>query len=117
MTNGKRHNAQLTLFLRALQIIGVAGLVYCVYLVAIESPWMPQWRLLLYATWFAIAAAAAEAILDWFKAGVFILVIATAAVGLVEIVFGLASWGGFVLALVLLFVLVEFVLPEWWQYE
>ncbi|NJL55803.1 hypothetical protein HC928_11875 [bacterium] len=69
MTNPKQHEGQVAFILRALQIIGILGMVYCAYLVTIESTIMPQWRLLLYASWFMIAAACAEAIIEWFKAG------------------------------------------------
>ncbi|GEM_PF-2454347 len=115
--NGRKHNPQLTTFLRLLQCVAILGVLYCVPLIVNSQTGGPTWRLLLYVTWFATAAVSAEAILQWFKAGVYILAGMTFVVGMADILSGFAALGGLTLTLLLVFVIAEYIFPEWWQFE
>jgi hypothetical protein len=113
----RKHNPQLSFTLRMVEVVTVLGVLYCAVLIVSGNTTVPQWQLMLYATWFAVAAASAEAILEWYRVGVYILVATTFLVGLVELLSGMASAGGFVLALTLLFIIISYVMPEWWLFE
>jgi Na+/H+ antiporter NhaA len=110
----RQHQPVLRVFLRMLQVGSVLGAIYTIALTAAREP---DWQWMLYASWFAIAAVSAEAILHWIKAGVYVLVLATLVVSFVELGAGTATLGGASLALLLLFVLVTYIYPEWDQYD
>ncbi|MDX1992099.1 MAG: hypothetical protein SF029_06905 [bacterium] len=113
----RKHNPQLSFTLRMVEAVTVIGVLYCAVLIASGNTTIPQWQLMLYATWFAVAAASAEAILEWYRVGVYSLVAMTFFVGVVDLMSGMASAGGFVLALTLLFLIISYVVQEWWLFE
>lgn len=112
---GKSHSRELLVVMRMFQAVCILGLVYCLLSLAADSS--ANGRLVLYVSWFAVASASAEAILNWLKLGVYILVAATAIVTVVEVISGTATLGGASLGLLVAFVMVVYLRPEWSLYE
>lgn len=72
---------------------------------------------IVYASWFAVAIASFEAIVNWYKAGIYALMTATAILTLVEFFSGTASLGGASLAMILFFMMYVYVAPLWSRFE
>jgi len=103
---------QLRLSMRMLELVSALGLIFCLLNMTADST-----TFMVYASWFAVAIASAEAILNYFKAGVYALVIATTVLTLMELASNTATLGGATLAVILFFIIYVYIMPEWKRFE
>lgn len=102
---------------RTFQFIAVLGLIYCLIALVSSGSRDNDTRLLVYATWFALAISSIDGILAFAKAGAYILVGATLAVTIYDIAMGYANLGGAMLGALVAFVVATYVAPIWKQFE
>ena len=114
--NGSRHNETRLVF-RLFQIIAAVGLFLSVAMLASEPPLGAKIGQMVYISWFAIAVISIEAILQKLKVGVYALVFATITVTVVDLMIGKATLGGASLGLLVGYVLIVYIRPDWWQFD
>lgn len=112
-----QHNSETQTVLRTVQMVATVGFVYSLATLARAAAPIAEWRLILYTTWFAITVVSIEAILRWMKAGVYALVLATLAVTVTDMFEGVATVGGASLGLLIAFIIVGYVRPEWEHFD
>lgn len=112
------NNAEYRITLRIFQIIAGLGLILSVgLLISGETAAQADWRHFLYTTWFAIAIVSIETILNWYKAGVYILAGATLVVTLVDLLGGMATLGGASLGVLVFAIIFIHIRPVWNLFE
>lgn len=112
-----QHSLELRVLLRGIQVISLVGLLYSAGQIANGQALGPDWRPILHATWFAVVAASAQAILEWYRLGVYLLVGVTLLVTIIDLAYGWETMGEVSLMLALTFILVSYVVPKWWKFE
>lgn len=115
--NDRRIYPELRLIFRVMQAVAAVGLLWSLSDLLGHTGRGAEWLTLLYATWFMLAVVCIEAILNWIRGGVYVLVIATLVVTLAEWSQGIASLGGASLAALLVLLLVAYVRPLWDQFD
>lgn len=108
--NAYEHDMEFRRFLRMLEGVSLVGMLFAMWHI---SSTQGEMFYIIYASWFAVAIASAEAILNWFKVGVYALVLATGVVTLFEIASGNATLGGATLGALLIVVMVGYLQPIW----
>lgn len=117
----QRHESNLSPMLRTMlrftQIVALLELGYCIATLVGDTASKADWLFVLYTTWFALVLLSAEAILHRIRAGVYTLVAATLAVTIGEFHAGVATVGGASLALLVTFMIIGYILPEWKRFD
>jgi hypothetical protein len=118
-TNNRERSTELTAILAIFEIVSVLGLVYCLLVLAGLQNAQPQpaWRLVFYGGWFAVSAVCVYAMLRWKRWGAYGLAAATLVVTVVDIVKGLATWGGASLGLIIAALIAVYLRPHWIDFE
>jgi hypothetical protein len=117
--NGRKRSTELTAILTLFEGISLLGLGYCLLMLAgVQNiTAILPWRLVLYASWFAISAVGVYAMLHWKRWGAYMLAIATLAITFVDISQGYATWGGASMGLVIAVLLVIYLYPHWMHFD
>ncbi|MEQ8675622.1 MAG: hypothetical protein RLP44_00720 [Aggregatilineales bacterium] len=100
--------------IRTIEVASGVGLLFCAVNIARTDG---DIFYILYASWFAVAIASFEAIVNWYKAGVYALIAATVVLTAVEFLSGMASLGGASLAVMLFVILYVYIAPVWSRFE
>ena len=99
---------------RAIEVASGVGLLFCAVNIAKTEG---DIFYILYASWFAVAIASFEAILNWYKPGIYALIAATIGLTAIEFLSGMASLGGASLAVMLFVMLYVYIAPVWDRFE
>jgi hypothetical protein len=111
-----QRNPELLAIFNVVAVVSLLGNIYCLIALATDFSDYPTATLLVYSIWFVACITALFLMKRGDVWGAYSLAFATILVGIYELVTGIASFGGAILALCIILLLL-FYLRYMWQLE
>lgn len=112
--NQSSQMSDLRRVIRMLEAFSLIGLLFSILAIAESGGDLIY---IVSASWFAVALVSFQSILNFYKIGLYTLIIATVIVTVFDLTIGTATFGGASLAILLGIILYSVIKPVWTQFE